>query len=70
MGIVLIPDTGREVLDAVVRVLEREGIMLEDRPSAYPSRWRSAGLTEGVERTVGSSRVAPLLRHLATLDRG
>lgn len=50
MEIVLVPDPGDDVSAAVVDALAREGIDLGDRPAAYRSPWRTAGLAEGVER--------------------
>lgn len=50
MELALVPDPGESLRAAVVGALAREGVDIDDEPQAHRSRWRAAGLAEGVER--------------------
>jgi hypothetical protein len=50
MELELVPDPGPAVFAAFAGALVRERVDIDHVPSAHQSRWRAAGLAEGVER--------------------
>ncbi len=49
------PDPGQAVFAAFAGALARERVDIDHVPSAHRSRWRAAGLAEGVERGLAGS---------------
>jgi hypothetical protein len=46
----VVPAVGERERAVIVAALTRAGVEPDDRPQAYSSRWRRAGLAEALER--------------------